>query len=133
MKLEPLPGAPGYMVDTDAMAAYSYKRGTLRRIKTKTIYRACNISVDGKVVGTTIYRMVYCVQRGIDITKIPKGVCIGVNQYGSITVVTRSEISEKASRTVEARRSERTTVLSTASIGETTNLCSIMSEKRRRR
>lgn len=104
MNLQKLPGAPGYMVDTDAMIAYSFKRGFLKPIKTRAAYKSCTIHVDGKSIGTTIWRMMYCIQRQIDITKLPEGIVIARNRQGNIALMTRAEVNEKAVRTYKAKR-----------------------------
>ena len=93
MKLLPVPGAPGYRVDTENRQAYSMKRGILRPIKFRTKYKTAVLTINGKAYGTTIWRMMYCVQNAIDITKIPSDLCINLTN-GILTVASRSDIQK---------------------------------------
>lgn len=97
MKLLPIPGAPGYRIDCENQVAYSLKK-TLRELKHRTKYKVLAIQVGGMQLQTTVYRMMYCAQNGIDITKIPPGTCIGYIA-GKVTVTDREEIMERAKKT----------------------------------
>ena len=98
MKLLPIPGAPGYRVDCENQQAYSMKRGILRPIKFRTKYKKAGLTIDGKSYGTTIWRMMYCAQNGIDITTIPSDICISVNN-GTLIVMDRSQVNKKSGKT----------------------------------
>ena len=102
MKLLPIPGAPGYRIDCENQVAYRLQ-GWLRKINDRTKYKVIHIMIDGQPYTTTIYRMMYCAQLGIDITKIPKGTCISM-RGGVVTAVTRQEIQNKRYITIKTRR-----------------------------
>ena len=97
MKLLPVPGAPGYRVDCENQQAYSMKRGILRPINFRTKYKKAVLTIDRQSYGTTIWRMMYCAQNGIDITKIPSDICISVNN-GTLTVMDRSQVKQKSDK-----------------------------------
>lgn len=102
MKLLPIPGAPGYRVDCENQVAYRYN-GFLKKVNDRTKYKTVNIMVDGGQFVTTVFRMMYCAQHGIDIRKIPKGVCIAMHN-GIVMAVSRTDMSAKRLATVKARR-----------------------------
>lgn len=102
MKLLPIPGAPGYRVDCENQVAYRYN-GFLKKVNDRTKYKTVNIMVDGGQFVTTVFRMMYCAQHGIDIRKIPKGTCIAMYN-GIVTAVSRTDMSAKRLATVKARR-----------------------------
>lgn len=102
MILLPIPGAPGYRVDCENQEVYSIGN-TIRRLKHKSAYKSLSISVDGKQIGTTVYRLMYCAQHSIDVTKIPPGTCIAMRN-GMATVVSRSDIQGKRIATLRTRR-----------------------------
>ena len=77
--------------------AYSMKRGILRPIMFRTKYQSATLTINGKAYGTTIWRMMYCAQNGIDITKIPSDLCINLTN-GILTVNSRSDIHLKAEK-----------------------------------
>lgn len=95
MKLIPVPGAPGYRVDLEHQQAYSMKRGILRPINFRTKYKKAVLTIDQKAYGTTIWRMMYCAQNGIDITKIPSDICISLAN-GKLIVMDRSQVKRKS-------------------------------------
>ena len=103
MKLLPVPGAPGYRIDCDNMVAYSMKRGVLKKLNERTKYRTVHLTIDRITYGTTIYRMMYCATNNIDITKIPRDLCIGL-MGGTVTVMTRSDVQTKTLATKKAAR-----------------------------
>lgn len=101
MTLTPVPGAPGYYVDCDTQTAYSIKSGRIRAMKQRTAYKIVGLSVNSCTVTTTIYRMMYCAVNGIDITRIPDGVCIGICN-GRLTVMERADVVRKSNKTKAA-------------------------------
>ena len=90
MKLMPIPGLPGYRVDCENQEAYQLKYGILKQVKQRTKYKIVNVSSGDFQTSTTIYRMMYCAQRGIDITKIPPGTYIGM-RHGVAMVISSEE------------------------------------------
>ena len=92
MKLLPIPGAPGYRVDCENQVAYVIRRGYLKPLKTRTKYKVINVNINGYNTGQTIYRLMYCAQNNIDITKLPKGTCIAF-RHGVAMVTSREEIN----------------------------------------
>ena len=102
MKLLPVPGAPGYRIDCENQVAYKFN-GYLKKISDRTKYKVVNLHIDGQQHVTTIFRMMYCAMHGIDITKIPKDVCIGIRN-GVVTVVTRKEATEKRFHNIRRRQ-----------------------------
>lgn len=103
MKLLPIPGAPGYRVDCENQVAYKFTGRDLRKLSDRTAYKVVSVVVDGQAVVTTVYRLMYCAQHGIDLTKIPKGVCIAMRN-GIATVVTRQEVQAKRFITIRTRQ-----------------------------
>lgn len=97
MRLIQVPGATGYRVDLENQQAYSMKSGILRPISFRTKYKKAVIHIDGKAYGTTIWRMLYCAQNKIDITKIPSDICISLNN-GTLTVMDRAQVKRKSDR-----------------------------------
>lgn len=95
--LLPIPGAPGYRIDLDTQQAYSLKRGCIRPMKPRTKYKCVSLYVEGKVVGSTIYRMMYCAQHGIDINRLPSDVCFSM-ENGVVVPMTREQVVEKSNR-----------------------------------
>ena len=95
--LLPIPGAPGYRIDLDKQQAYSLKRGCIRPMKPRTKYKCVSLSVDGTVIGSTIYRMMYCAQHGIDINRLPSDVCFSM-ENGVVVPMTREQVVEKTNR-----------------------------------
>ena len=102
MKLLPIPGAPGYRVDCENQVAYRLK-GYLWRINDRTKYKKVTLRIDGQPFVTTVYRMMYCAQNGIDITKLPKGTCIALRN-GIVTAMTRKECGDKKFITIRQRQ-----------------------------
>lgn len=102
MTLLPIPGAPGYRVDVEGMAAYNIKGGGIKPIKFRTKYKCATLYIDGRAVGTTLYRMIYCAQKKIDIMKIPSDFCISFSS-GTIEVLTRSDVAERRNRNAKRR------------------------------
>ena len=93
MKLLPIPGLPGYRIDCENQVAYQLKYGVLKEVKQRTKYKVVNIYSNGLSTATTIYRMMYCAQNGIDITKIPPGTYIGM-RHGVVLVTNREEMNQ---------------------------------------
>jgi hypothetical protein len=93
MKLLPIPGLPGYRIDCENQVAYEMKYGVLKPLKERTKYKVVNVSSSGYSTATTIYRMMYCAQHGIDITKIPPGTYIGM-RHGVVLVTNRDEMNQ---------------------------------------
>lgn len=104
MKLLPIPGAPGYRVDCENQIAYRFN-GYLKKINGRTKYGVVNIQVDGQKYVTTVFRMMYCAQHGIDITKIPKGVNISMRN-GIVEVLSRDDINRKRFTTIRTRQKQ---------------------------
>lgn len=102
MKLLPIPGAPGYRIDCENQIAYQLK-GYLKKINDRTKYKVVHLVIDGLSYSTTIFRMMYCAQHDIDITKLPKGTCIAM-RGGVATAVSRQEIQNKRYITIKTRR-----------------------------
>ena len=102
MKLLPIPGAPGYRIDCESQVAYRFC-GFLKKINDRTKYKKVNLVIDGQNFVTTIYRMIYCAQHNIDITKIPKGMYIAMRN-GIVTAMSRKEIQDKRYITIKTRR-----------------------------
>ena len=103
MKLLPIPGVPGYRVDCENQVAYKFTGRDLRKLSCRTAYKVVSVMVDGQAVVTTVYRLMYCAQHGIDLTKIPKGICIAMRN-GIATVVTRQEVQAKRFITIRTRQ-----------------------------
>ena len=98
MKLRKIEGFPNYRFDLDTLTAYNVRDGIIRPCKTRTIYKCLTISGEGgKVCGTTIYRLAWCVQNNVAPDKIPKGFCITADGKGGVKVQTRSEANANIS------------------------------------
>ena len=102
MKLLPIPGAPGYRIDCENQVAYRFN-GYLWKVNSRTKYKVVNLYVNGKEIVTTVFRLMYCAQNGIDITMIPKGVVIAMRD-GKATAITRQEIARKRSLTIRTKK-----------------------------
>ena len=102
MKLLPIPGAPGYRVDCENQVVYRYN-GFLKKVNDRTKYKTVNIMVGGERFVTTVFRMMYCAQHNIDVTRIPKGTCIAMYN-GIVTAVSRKDVSDKRMATIMTRR-----------------------------
>lgn len=94
MELLQVPHIPNYLVDTKNNVVYKMKYGRLLPVNMRTKYKSFTINVEGKTIGTTLYRMLYGAINQIDITKIPKGLCITM-ENGKLVVVERSYIVNK--------------------------------------
>lgn len=103
MKLLPIPGAPGYRVDCENQVAYKFTGRDLRQLKDRTAYKQVSVCIDGQPFRTTVYRLMYCAQHNIDITKIPAGTCIGLRN-GLAQVVDRTDINNKKFITQKSMR-----------------------------
>ena len=91
MKLLPIPGLPGYQIDIENQVAYNVKGGYVKPIKARTKYKCINVNVNGFPMGQTVYRLMYCAQNNVDITKLPKDTCIAMRN-GVAMVTTREEM-----------------------------------------
>lgn len=94
--LVPIKGAPGYRIDMENEKVYSYRNGNLKELATRTKYKCLSITIDGKLVGSTVYRLMYSVQNDISLMDIPEGLCIGKDKDGNIKASLRSELSQRA-------------------------------------
>ena len=101
MRLLPIPGAPGYRVDCENQEVYNIKK-SIKKLKTRTVYKSLNLRIDGHAIPTTVFRLMYCAQNGIDVTKIPPHTCIGLYN-GVATVVSRTELQKKRHITIKER------------------------------
>lgn len=103
--LTSVPGMPFIMVDLDNMEAYSCKKGYLRKLKPSNFFGKLTIhTVGSEVVGTTIYRLAYCAQKGIDHSKIPSNFCISYKD-GAFCVREKKDITKEATKaSVENRK-----------------------------
>lgn len=102
--LVPIKGAPGYRIDMENEKVYSYRNGNLKELAVRTIYKSLTLHIDGKLVGSTVYRLMYAVQNGLDLLKIPEGLCIGKDADGNIRASVRSQLAQRA---IEARWKNR--------------------------
>lgn len=89
MELKPLPGTDGYFVDCKRQEAYSFRNGMLRKLKARTKYKKISLKLDGKTVGSTIYRMIYSAQHGIDLRRIPSDLCVTMTGGGWLWLTAR--------------------------------------------
>ena len=94
MKLLPIPGLPGYRIDIENQVAYNVKGGYIKPIKARTKYKCINVNVDGFTMGQTVYRLMYCAQNNVDITKLPKDTCIAMRN-GVAMVTSREEMNHE--------------------------------------
>lgn len=102
--LVPIKGAPGYRIDMENEKVYSYRNGNLKELAVRTIYKSLTLRIDGKPVGSTVYRLMYAVQNDLDLLKIPEGLCIGKDADGNIRASVRSQLAQRA---LEARWKKR--------------------------
>ena len=94
MKLLSIPNIPNYQVDVENGVVYTMKYGRLKEVKTRTKYKSFTIKVNGKTIGTTLYRMMYCAINHLDLTKIPSDICISM-EHGKLVVLDRSTQHKK--------------------------------------
>lgn len=108
MKLLSIPNIPNYQVDVENGVVYTMKYGRLKEVKTRTKYKSFTIKVNGKTIGTTLYRMMYCAINHLDLTKIPSDICISM-EHGKLVVLDRSTVVKKTNdaRKRNAERMER--------------------------
>lgn len=97
-RIIPVCGADGYYVDVVNQVAYAIKYGKLHELHQRTKYRSVTLTIGGKTVGSTIYRMMYCAINGIDIAKIPTELCISISKDGKLEVLDRSMVVAKANK-----------------------------------
>ena len=95
MKLLSIPNIPNYQVDIENGVVYKLKCGRLKEVSMRTKYKSFTIRVNGKVIGTTLYRMMYGAINKIDITKIPTELCISMDN-GKLVVLDRSMVVNKS-------------------------------------
>lgn len=93
--LTPVQGLPDIFVDMDAMEVFSNKGGGLRRLSVRYPFGKVSLHVNGKTITTTIYRLVWAAQKGIDYNKIPTEYCFSWDGK-KITVHTRAGINAKS-------------------------------------
>lgn len=99
MKLLPIPGAPGYRIDCENHKAYSCKGGFIRPLTDRTAYRTLNIVIDGRTVGTTIWRLMYCAVNDIPLLSIPTLFCISFDHHAHKLVVReKKDLAKEASK-----------------------------------
>ena len=94
--LVPIKGAPGYRIDMENEKVYSYRNGNLKELAVRTIYKSLTLRIDGKPVGSTVYRLMYAVQNDLDLLKIPEGLCIGKDADGNIRASVRAQLAQRA-------------------------------------
>ena len=75
MKLTPIPGASRFCVDVDNLQVYSMKFVIPRPLFTG-MNRWGSMRIGNKVYRRTLLQVLYCVQEGIDITKMPSNQCL---------------------------------------------------------
>ena len=95
MKLLSVPNIPNYQVDVENGVVYKLKYGRLKEVSMRTKYKSFTIQVNGKTIGTTLYRMMYGATNQIDITKIPTELCISM-ENGKLVVLDRSMVVRKS-------------------------------------
>jgi len=100
IQISPIPGAPGYFVDVQNAVCYKMRYGKLHEMNLRTKYKVTTLRIDGKTVGSTLYRMMYCAINGIDITKIPSDVCISMDG-GKLVVQDRAQVVERTNKSRE--------------------------------
>lgn len=98
MILTPVNGLPGILVDIDAMKAYANRRGFLHELSIRQPFGKISLVANGKTYGTTIYRLVWAAQKGIDYNKIPSNYCFSYAD-GKITVLEREGLNRKGGET----------------------------------
>lgn len=94
MKLLSIPNIPNYQVDVENGVVYMMRYGRLKEVKTRTKYKSFTITVNRRTIGTTLYRMMYCAINQIELTKIPSGICISM-ENGKLVVLDRSMVIKK--------------------------------------
>jgi hypothetical protein len=94
MKLLSIPNIPNYQVDVENGVVYMMRYGRLKEVKTRTKYKSFTIKVNRRTIGTTLYRMMYCAINQIELTKIPSGICISM-ENGKLVVLDRSMVIKK--------------------------------------
>lgn len=102
-KLRVIPGLTGYRCDTENMVVYSMKKGIIRPVSPRGTYKSLSLYSDGKTYVTTLYRVVYCTRKGIDIRKIPSNFCFSYDGK-DIKVCERSDVSRRAKETEKRER-----------------------------
>lgn len=105
MKLLSIPNIPNYQVDVENGVVYTMRYGRLKEVKTRTKYKSFTIKVNGKTIGTTLYRMMYCAINHLDLLKIPSDICISM-ENGKLVVLDRSMVLKK-SNDARKRNAER--------------------------
>ena len=90
--LLPVPGAPGYFIDTERYIPYSVKSGAIRQLAVRGKYKSVKFGNTDKVMAASVYRMAYAALNNIDITKIPHTYCISLDQHGELAVKTQKEL-----------------------------------------
>lgn len=95
MKLLQVPNIQNYYVDVENGVVYLMRYGRLREVNTRTKYKSFTIKVQGKTIGTTLYRMMYGAINQIDITQIPTEFCFSCKN-GKLMVLDRSMVAKKA-------------------------------------
>lgn len=105
MKLLSIPNIPNYQVDVENGVVYTMKYGRLKEVKTRTKYKSFTIKVNGQIIGTTLYRMMYCAINHLDLMKIPSDICISM-ENGKLVVLDRSMVLKK-SNAARKRNEER--------------------------
>ena len=96
-ELKQVAGTKCYFVDCERQEAYSFRNGMLRKLKARTKYKKISLKLDGKTVGSTVYRMIYSAQHGIDLRRIPSDLCVTMTG-GGFALVDRSKVTEKSAR-----------------------------------
>lgn len=104
--LTPIQGLPGIYVDMDAMEVFSNRRGGLLKLSVRYPFGKCSLHVNGKTIVTTIYRLVWAAQKGIDYNKIPTEYCFSYAD-GKITVLEREGLTARAERLSVSRTKSR--------------------------
>ena len=105
MKLLSIPNIPNYQVDVENGVVYTMRYGRLKEVKMRTKYKSFTINVNGHIIGTTLYRMMYCAINHLDLMKIPSDICISM-ENGKLVVLDRSMVLKK-SNAARKRNEER--------------------------
>ena len=106
MELLTVPGVPNYRVDVENGVVYKMAYGRLMEVNMRSKYKSFTIQVDGRTVGTSLYRMMYCAINQIELTKIPSDICISMED-GRLVVQDRSMVRAKAEVVAKKRTVER--------------------------
>ena len=108
MELLSIPDIKNYYVDVENDIVYTMRYGRLKEVKPRTKYKSFTIKADGKTIGTTLYRMMYCAIHQIALQKIPSDICIAMEK-GKLVVLDRSMVLKKsnATRNRNAEKMER--------------------------